>query len=254
MELAYREYGSGAPLIILHGLFGSRDNWHTLSRRLGQRYHVFAVDQRNHGDSPHDAAFDYQVMANDLRLFVEMRALHDIRLIGHSMGGKTAMQFALTHPAYVERLVVVDIAPKAYDAHHDELFDVMQSLDLGTMQTRYELEDALRPRIPDAPTRQLLLKNVARDDSGAFVWKINLEAIERNYAAVIGAIDASEPFHKPTLFVRGARSGYITDDDEPTIRALFPSAQVVTIPDAGHWVHAEAPLAFLKTVEDFLAS
>lgn len=252
MELAYQSYGAGEPLVILHGLFGSRDNWHTLSRKLGARYHVFAVDQRNHGDSPHDERVDYPALADDLRGFVEQHGLHTINLLGHSMGGKTAMQFALSYPAYLARLVVADIAPRAYPPHHDDILDAMCALDLATLQTRHQLDQALAARIADTATRQLIMKNAARDDNGAFHWKVNLDAIQRNYADIAAAVAGGAPFHKPTLFIRGERSDYIADADAPQIRALFPEAQFVTLAGAGHWLHAEKPAEFFDMLTQFL--
>ena len=252
MELAYQAYGAGEPLVILHGLFGSRDNWHTLSRKLGERYRVFAVDQRNHGDSPHSDRFDYDVMAEDLRAFVEQHGLQHANLLGHSMGGKTAMQFALRYPAYVARLIVADIAPKSYPAHHDDMFEAMCALDLPALRTRQELDAALAPRVPDMATRQLIMKNVARNDNGTFTWKLNLDAIQQNYGAIVGNIEGEGPFLKPTLFIRGEHSDYVQDSDEPAIRKLFPHAQIVTVQGAGHWIHAEKPAEFLRIVEDFL--
>lgn len=252
MNLVYQAYGAGEPLIILHGLFGARDNWHTLSRKLGERYHVFAVDQRNHGNSPHSDRFDYDVMAEDLHAFVEQHGLQRVNVMGHSMGGKTAMQFALRYPAYLARLIVVDIAPKAYPAHHDEIFDAMCALDLAALHTRQELDAALAPRVPDAATRQLIMKNVTRDEHGAFAWKLNLDAIQQNYDAILGNIAGDGPFLKPTLFVRGERSNYVQDGDEPAIRKLFPNAEIVTVPGAGHWVHADKPAEFLRIVQHFL--
>jgi pimeloyl-ACP methyl ester carboxylesterase len=252
LELAYQSYGAGEPLIILHGLFGARDNWHTLSRKLGARYHVFAVDQRNHGNSPHSDRFDYDVMAEDLHAFVEQHGLQHVNVMGHSMGGKTAMQFALRYPACLARLIVADIAPKAYPAHHDEIFDAMCALDLAALHTRQELDSALAPRVPDTATRQLIMKNVGRDEHGAFTWKLNLDAIKQNYDAILGNIAGDGPFLKPTLFMRGELSNYVQASDEPAIRRLFPEAQIVTVSGAGHWIHAEKPAEVLKIVEDFL--
>lgn len=252
MKLAYQSYGAGEPLVILHGLFGSRDNWHMLSRKIGEHYHVFAVDQRNHGNSPHDDRFDYPVMADDLRGFIEQHSLHSVNLLGHSMGGKTAMQFALNYPAYLARLIVADIAPRAYPPHHDEIFEAMCALDLTALQTRQEMDQALATHISDKAIRQFIMKNVARDENGAFRWKLNLDAIQQNYDAIAAQVEGGAPFHKPTLFVRGEHSDYVADDDEPQIRALFPEAQIVTLAGAGHWLHAEKPAEFLQIVQDFL--
>lgn len=252
MQLNYQRYGQGAPLIILHGLFGSLTNWTTLSKRFGEHYTVFAVDQRNHGASPHSDQSSYPLMAEDLRAFMQEQNLTSAHLLGHSMGGKTAMQFALSHPQLVEKLIVVDIAPKAYPAHHDTIFDALCELNLSEYTSRAELDRALAGKIDYAPTRQFLLTNVTRDDAGRFAWKINLDGIYQTYDAIIGGIESANHFDKPTLFVRGETSDYIQDQDRPEIEALFPQARIVTIKGAGHWVHAEAPDAFFSTILAFL--
>ncbi|HEY0736324.1 MAG TPA: alpha/beta fold hydrolase [Herpetosiphonaceae bacterium] len=252
MQLNYQRYGQGAPLIILHGLFGSLTNWNTLSKRFGEHYTVFAVDQRNHGASPHSDESSYLLMAEDLRDFMQEQSLTLAHLLGHSMGGKTAMQFALSYPELVEKLIVVDIAPKAYPPHHDTIFDALCELNLSEYTSRAELDRALASKIDYAPTRQFLLTNVTRDDAGRFAWKINLDGIYQTYDAIIGAIESTSHFDKPTLFVRGETSDYIQDEDRPQIETLFPQAQLVTVKGAGHWVHAEAPDAFFSTILAFL--
>jgi len=253
MKLNYQRYGQGRPLLILHGLFGSLTNWHTLSKRLGEHYEVFAVDQRNHGSSPHSAEFNYVEMAADLREFMRDRQLASAYLLGHSMGGKTAMQLALTDPDLVEKLIVVDIAPKAYPPHHDEIFDALCELELSRYTSRSELDQALAGKIAGLTTRQFLLTNVTRDEAGRFTWKINLDAIRQNYPAIIGGLEQAGRFDQPTLFVRGATSDYIQDEDAALITSIFPQARIATIDGAGHWVHAEAPAAFFNVVREFLA-
>lgn len=252
MQLSYQSYGQGRPLVILHGLFGSATNWTSLGKALGAHYRVLAVDQRNHGSSPHSAELSYSLLAEDLRGFVTEHELGPIYLLGHSMGGKTAMEFALREPATVERLIVVDIAPRAYPPHHDEILDALGSLDLSAYTSRSALDAALAECIDDLPTRQFLLTNATRDEQGQFRWKLNLPAIDRNYAQLTAAIPGGRSFDSPTLFVRGARSDYIQPQDEATIRALFPQATISTIEDAGHWIHAEAPAAFAALVRAFL--
>ncbi len=253
MKLNYQRYGQGRPLIILHGLFGSLTNWHTLSKRLSEQYQVFAVDQRNHGSSPHSPHFNYKELAADLREFMDEQQLASTYLLGHSMGGKTAMQFALSYPDLVEKLIVVDIAPKAYPPHHDEIFDALCELELSRYNSRSELDQALAGKISSVGVRQFLLTNVTRDEAGRFTWKINLDAIYQNYAAIIAELDQTGRFHKPTLFVRGATSDYIQDEDAGLITSIFPQARITTIDGAGHWVHAEAPAAFFDVVHEFLA-
>lgn len=252
MKLHAQDYGGGHPLVILHGLFGSLLNWHTLSKALGSHYRVIAVDQRNHGSSPHTPEMSYAAMADDLLELFEVEQVRSAPVLGHSMGGKTAMQFALTYPDRVDRLIVVDIAPRAYGSHHDEIFAAMYALDLQQSASRSELDQALALHIPDRAVRQFLLTNVARDDAGNFRWKINLDALRDNYRALVGGVGTSGRFDKPTLFIRGEKSDYIQPSDEAQIRALFPCATIRTIAGAGHWVHAEAPTEFARAVLDFL--
>ncbi len=252
MHLYHQRYGSGDSLIILHGLFGSLVNWSTLSKKLSEHYEVIAVDQRNHGNSPHSETMDYGSMAEDLRVLMQAEHIDAAHIIGHSMGGKTAMQFALTFPNQVDKLVVVDIAPKSYDRHHDEILDALCSLDLGAATSRGDLDRALARHIPEAGVRQFLLMNVARDDAGGFRWKIDLDAIARNYDRLVEWSDSGRTFPGPTCFVRGEGSDYIQPEDEAVIRSLFPQAEIVTVADVGHWVHAEAPQEFYRIVRDFL--
>jgi esterase len=252
MQLNYQRYGHGSPLIILHGLFGSLNNWNTLSKRFGEYYQVFAVDQRNHGASPHSDRSSYPLMAEDLRAFMQQQQLASASLLGHSMGGKTAMQFALSYPEQVAKLVVVDIAPKAYPPHHDTILDALCGLDLSQHSSRAELDQALADKIDSRPIRQFLLTNVTRDEAGRFVWKMNLDGIKQTYDQIVGAVEQHGRFDKPALFVRGETSDYIQNTDRPVIEALFPQARIVTIPGAGHWVHAEAPADFFAAALDFL--
>lgn len=253
MELFYKEYGEGHPLIILHGLLGASGNWHTLAgRAFAKHFHVFTVDQRNHGRSPHDPVHDYPAMADDLEAFMDRHGLATAHVMGHSMGGKTAMQFALTRPHRVDRLVVVDIAPKRYPPWQIHLFDALRNLDLNAFRSRAEIDAALARRVPSAAVRQFLLKNLRTERHGGFSWIVNLEALYRNYERLSDDIPATGTFDGPTLFVRGGDSPYVTDEDLPRIRRRFPRAEVVTIPGAGHWVHADAPEAFARAVIDFL--
>lgn len=252
MQLYYQSYGQGRPLIVLHGLFGSSTNWNSVSKALAADYRVLAVDQRNHGSSPHTDDLSYALLAEDLRAFIEQHELRSAYLLGHSMGGKTAMEFALRYPALVDRLIVADIAPRAYPPHHDEILAALDALDLRAYTSRSELDAALAVGIPDLPTRQFLLTNVTRDERGGFRWKLNLPAIERNYAELIAGIPDGRSFDGATLFVRGALSDYVLPSDEPQIRALFPQVSIVTVAGAGHWVQAEAPAGFIRLVREFL--
>jgi len=253
MDLYYNEYGTdGPPLVILHGLLGASGNWHTLSRNAFSTVaHVFAVDQRNHGRSPHDSQFDYTVMAADTWAFMNQHNLVPGTLLGHSMGGKTAMQTALTYPDAVDRLIVVDMAPKAYPPHHEDLIAALQRIDPSAHDDRESIDAALAEDVPVKPIRQFLLKNLEYDGD-AYTWQMNLDVIQDNYDAVNAPIEAETPYDGPALFVRGAKSDYVADDDEARIRELFPQAKLVTIDGAGHWVHADRPRALADVVVDFL--
>ena len=252
MHLHHEAYGQGHPLIILHGLFGSQENWRTLSKAFSQYFQVFALDQRNHGHSPHSEVFTYEAMSEDLHEFMQKYALTSAYVLGHSMGGKVAMRFAVTYPDRVNKLVVVDIAPKVYPPSHDDVFAGLYALDLPTLRSRQDADAALARYLPDLALRQFLLKNLERDQSGTFRWRINLDGIRANYHEMLKSFEFTRMFTKPTLFIKGADSGYIEDNDLVTIREIFPHAQVVAIPGTGHWVHAEAPREFARIVMEFL--
>ena len=253
MQLAYKRYGAGPPLIILHGLLGSGDNWHTLSRTVfGQHFDVFTVDQRNHGRSPHSPVFDYPTMVNDLEAFMDSHDLDTAHLLGHSMGGKTAMHFALTHPDRTDSLIVVDIAPKVYPARHTLIFDALRNLDLETHRTRAAIDATLRPQIASPAIRNFLLKNLRHNGAGGYTWKPNIESIYQNYTHLSGSLEADGLFENPTLFIRGGSSDYVADEDTELIISFFPDAEITTIEGAGHWVHADQPEALAETVLAFL--
>jgi esterase len=253
MELFYNSYGQdGPPLIILHGLLGANGNWHTLSRTaFSDVARVYAVDQRNHGRSPHTDEMDYVRMAADVRDFIDRHDLAPAHLLGHSMGGKTAMQTALTYPDVVDRLIVVDMAPKAYPPHHAELLEALAGIDPTTYDRRQDIDAALADDVPSRPIRQFLLKNLDYDGE-QYQWMMNLDALRAHYDDLNAALPAEGSFDGPTLVVRGGRSDYVSEADLPGIRDRFPNARLVTIDDAGHWVHADAPDAFADVVVDFL--
>jgi pimeloyl-ACP methyl ester carboxylesterase len=253
VTLFHQRYGEGFPLVILHGLFGASGNWHTLCRNVfSRRFAVYAVDLRNHGRSPHDDAMSYPLMAGDLLEFLDAQGLPRAHVLGHSLGGKVAMTFALTHPERMGRLVVADIAPRAYGPNHTAIFNALGRLDLATLRSRTEAEAALAPDIPSAPVRQFLLKNLESDPAGGFSWKMNLDALVRHYDTLNAALPVDGIFTGDVLFIRGGTSSYVATTDEPEIRRLFPAADIHTLPGVGHWVHAEAPEAFAAAVMDFL--
>lgn len=252
MDLHFEARGQGQPLIILHGLFGSLQNWASITSRLAKDFQVFAVDQRNHGSSPHSFEMDYRLMAEDVLRLMQNHDFEDAFIMGHSMGGKTAMQLALLHPSVVKRLIVVDIAPRAYPPRHFKAIIGMRTLDLSQFQTRSQMDAALAAAIPDPGTRGFLLKNVARTASGQFEWRIGLEQIQRNYSKLTEALGPAPAFARPTLFIRGETSDFLFETDLEFIRTLFPLARFETIPGAGHLVHVENPDRFVETVVNFL--
>jgi esterase len=258
VRLAATEYGTGdhpeaVPLAILHGLFGSGRNWASIARRLAFSRPVIAFDLRNHGASAWAGGMAYGEMAEDVLAMLDERGCRRTALLGHSMGGKVAMTAALRDPGAVERLVVVDIAPVVYPPHHLGLVRVMRGLDLSGIQRRGEADAALAAAVPDAAERGFLLQNLVFDGDRAR-WRLNLEAIERAMPQLTGFPPGpdSAVYHGPALFVAGGRSDYLLPEHEPAIRRRFPNARLARIPDAGHWVHAEQPQAFLDIVEPFL--
>lgn len=252
MTLHYIEIGQGKPMVILHGLFGSLDNWMTLARRFSQNYRVFIVDQRNHGKSVHVDEHTYEAMAEDLLLFFDEHDLNDVVLVGHSMGGKTSMQFAIENPERLNRVVVVDIGPQGYEVHHDQLIRAMQSLDLPNITSRRQAEEELATMIEQNDTRQFLLKNLYRkkDEEGnaSYAWRFNLEVIAQDIEEVGLPIHGSSDL--PFLFIRGDRSNYLLADQLPEIQKQFANAELTGL-ETGHWVHAEDPDGLFEIISEF---
>lgn len=258
MRLHYRFYGptpgpsTGAPLIILHGLFGSLNNWHSHARVFGERLPVFTVDQRNHGASPHDPDAGYPAMAADLLEFFDEHHIATGIVMGHSMGGKTAMQFAADHPERVESLIIVDMTERAYAPVHDEIFAALERVDPGMYATRDDVDRALATTILKEPVRQFLTANITRDDAGRMRWRMNVPALKACYEDLAGRVAIPPSFSKPLLFIRGGRSQFVTPEDEQAIMKDHPHARIVTVPDAGHWVHADSPEVFRRIVLEVL--
>jgi pimeloyl-ACP methyl ester carboxylesterase len=252
MKLHFHETGAGKPLILLHGLLGSHRNWLPVAGRFAARRRVLAVDQRNHGCSPHDDVCDYDAMAGDLNELMRDQHLVRADVLGQSMGGKTAMRLAQLHPDRVDRLIVVDMSPGARPPAFAGILDAMLALDLRRFSRREQIADALAPVVTDAALRGFLLTNVERDETGGFRWRPDLRAIRRNYLLLTAALPATSRFNGPALFVRGGNSDYLRAGDLARIRELFPRATMAAIPNAGHWVHADAPEEFARVVEDFL--
>jgi pimeloyl-ACP methyl ester carboxylesterase len=251
MKLFFRQQGQGKPLIILHGLLGSSDNWHSLGKVFAEKYSVYLVDQRNHGQSPHSSEFNYKVLTEDLEKFIAENKIEKPHIIGHSMGGKTAMNFAVKNPGQVDKLIVADIVPKYYVVRHDRLIEGMKAIPLDEITSRSEAEVALSGYEPDPAVRQFLLKNLARDNEGKFVWKVNLPVIDEHLQEIGEAMVYQGTFNGTTLFITGDRSNYFKSSDEVLIKKIFPKAEFASL-DTGHWVQAEKPMEFAKLVLEFL--
>ncbi|NQX85414.1 MAG: alpha/beta fold hydrolase [Flavobacteriaceae bacterium] len=246
--------GEGKPFIILHGFLGMSDNWKTLGRKFSEQgYQLHLVDQRNHGRSFHDDVFDYEVLVEDLRWYCEQHKLRDIVLLGHSMGGKTAMLFATKYPHLVCKLIVADISPRFYPVHHDAILEGLSSLDFSILKTRKETDAQLSNFVPEFGTRQFLLKNLHWVEKGQLGLRINLSVLKDEVSEVGEALPMHAKFNKETLFLRGDKSEYIGAQDESLIKSHFSEASIVTIANAGHWLHAENPNDFFKEVMQFLS-
>lgn len=247
------ETGQGPDLVILHGVFGSGDNWMTIARRLEHRFRVFLPDQRNHGKSFHSEEFSYDLLAEDLRRWMDQRGLVKIHLVGHSMGGKAAMRFAALYPSRLYTLTVVDIAPKAYALdHHAQMLSAMLAMNLEACRSRGDLDAALREDVPELSTRMFVLKNIERDEEGRFRWRIALEPLSRSLASIGTALPPHPPLNIPALLVRGEKSNYVTESDWSNFLERFPQAEWHTVPGAGHWVHADAPDILIPLLVHFL--
>ncbi len=246
--------GSGTPLVILHGLFGSLENWGSQARQLGAAHPVYALDLRNHGRSPHSERMDYPLMARDVLHTLDQLGLERVLLMGHSMGGKAAMQLALDAPQRVAKLLVVDIAPRSYPRQHDDIFNALRELDLAALASRQAADAAIVERVPDPSIRSFLLKNLQRNASGGFRWKMNLDALYCEYENIALQPHGDTPYRGPTLFIKGGLSDYIQRGDREAILRLFPTAGYKIIHGAGHWPHVEKPGPFSKIALDFLAA
>jgi len=266
MDLFYREVGDGFPLVVLHGLYGSSDNWVSIAKQLGFKYRVILVDQRNHGNSPHSQSHTYSDLANDLYDLVRGLNFKEFHLIGHSMGGRVAMLFQTLYPNLVKSLIVVDIAPWSYsgtDAHfvdsyneHRDIVKSMLNLPLDNIHSRLDADEYLSRSIPSQKLRQFLFKNLRRDSNGQFYWSINLPVIWESLENMLLGVDVDVRVvqNLNVLFIKGADSEYIPDDRTDEIFSFYPKARLVTINNAGHWVHAEQPEIFVSTVLEFLST
>jgi esterase len=259
MKLFFRKFGSGEPLIILHGLFGTADNWNTLAKKYGENFTTYAVDLRNHGQSPHSAEWSYTIMAEDVIGLMRDEGIESAFIMGHSMGGKVAMLVAGMIHDKINKLIVSDIAPKHYKPHHTEILEALNGLDLEKTKTRKEAEAYMESKIDDFGTRQFLLKNLywkEEPNGSQLAWRFNLPVItnqiEKVGESLRQAQDDNVVFEGPTLFIRGSKSNYIKDEDIDNILEHFPNSRLTTIEGSGHWVHAERPLEYLEVTKDFL--
>lgn len=244
--------GSGVPLIILHGYFGMGDNWKSHANKLAENYEVHLVDQRNHGRSFHSDDFSYELMVQDLKHYFETKNIDKAIVLGHSMGGKTAMLFAVQYPELVEKLIVADIAPKYYPPHHHTIIDALNSVRFGELKLRSEIDDVLKQSIPEEGIRQFLLKNVYRKTKTEMAFRFNLKSLTDNNPEVGEALPTFVTYDGEVLFIRGEKSNYISNDDFSLINAHFEKAKIETIDNAGHWLHAEKPVEFYNKLISFL--
>jgi esterase len=262
MELFYRTVGEGQPLVILHGLYGASDNWHTIAGKLSDKFKVVIPDLRNHGQSPHDDEMDFKVMSEDVTGLLDRLNIQKCILLGHSMGGKLAMQIALGHAHRVEKLVVVDVAPRsylsAYSKHyefHKQVIGKMKSLDIHRLQSRQEAEEKLMEAAGSIQVVQFLLKNLKSKKEGGYEWKLNMDAIHRSLHKLIDGLGDGQgkvTLQTPALFIKGALSDYIEEGDMAQIKEIFPQSRIETVEGTGHWVHAEKMDAFLEILLNFI--
>lgn len=263
MQLFYRKEGTGSPLVIVHGLYGSSDNWINIGKRLAEKHTVYMIDQRNHGHSPFDTSHTFNDMRNDLNEFFEKHNIEKATLLGHSMGGKVAMWFAFDYPEKIEKLVIADIAPKDYlllkeDSQfylHQNILLSMQEIDFTKIKSRTEVDDFMAQKIDDERIRQFLLKNVAMDKTrNQFKWRVNAPVLYDHLDEIVSGVnrnwlDERIPIMSyPVIFIRGMKSKYILPEDEILIREVYPDSRIIDIPDAGHWLHAEQPQLFMDAV------
>jgi pimeloyl-ACP methyl ester carboxylesterase len=244
--------GKGEPLLILHGLLGMGDNWVSFARQMAaESYQVHLIDQRNHGRSFHDDEMNYEVMVKDLERYMDYYQLNRVNLLGHSMGGKTAMFFSIKNPTAIKKLIIVDISPAYYPPHHHFIFEAIKELPLIT-DSRKELEKTLNQKIQNPSITQFILKNIKRNKENGFQWRPNIPVLEESLEELGDALPPMSVFDKETLFIKGEKSPYITQKDFSLIKAHFPKAEIKTIEGAGHWVHAEKPVIFKKIISEFL--
>ncbi|MCI1265624.1 MAG: alpha/beta fold hydrolase [Saprospiraceae bacterium] len=251
VSLNIKIQGNGPPILILHGLFGSLDNWQTIANAVSNEFTIYLIDLRNHGKSPHTEDFSYILMANDIMYMIQKYQLVKPFMIGHSMGGKVVLELINLYPNDIGKSIIIDIATKSYPRGHDEIFKSMLGLDLKKINKRSEAEFELSKTILDQTVRQFILKNLDRDQNQQFVWKLNLKSLFENYNEIILEIKPSKPIINEILFIRGGRSNYILDKDQLEIKKYYPNSSFVTIAEAGHWVHADQPIRLVEIIKSY---
>jgi len=254
MKLFFREMGQGPDLIILHGLFGSSDNWLSIAKVLANEYRVILPDARNHGQSPFSPTHNYTVMSEDLMELITSLNLTNPFVIGHSMGGKTLMKFLTLYPKVVRKAIVADISPRYYTKHHDHILNGLASIPIQTLDSRAQADQLLSSQIQEIGERQFLLKNLYRDENGSFRWRINLEVLAQEIENIGEGLSSDGQVDTPVLFLHGGASNYLTERDVPLISSIFKDYQIQTIEGAGHWLHAEKPQEFIHGVNAFFKS
>jgi len=245
--------GTGKPLLILHGFLGMSDNWKTMGMQFAANgFQVHLLDLRNHGKSFHSDEFNYEIMVQDVFDYCQANNLEKVNILGHSMGGKTAMLFATTHPEMLEKLIVADIGPKFYPQHHQTILEGLNAVDFSLKPSRSEVEEIISKYITDFGTRQFLLKNLYWQEPGQLAFRFNLAVFNKKIEEIGKPLPEKAVLNKPTLFIRGGNSNYILDDDFETIKNHFPNSSTETIPNVGHWLHAENPQLFYELTSSFL--
>ena len=251
MKLNFKKIGEGKPLLILHGLFGSSDNWGSLGKKFAEYNLVYLIDLRNHGRSPHSEKMSYDLMVDDLLELIQDENINSPIILGHSMGGKAALLFAEKYPNYLDKLIVADIGMKAYPMHHDEILKALNSVNLQEISNRNQAQQSMQVHINNLGIQQFLLKNLYWIEKGKLAWRMNLKEIEKNIGEILIEINIHKnPIN--TLFIRGEMSNYILEEDFENILKSFPNGKIKTIPKVGHWLHAENPIEFYKIVREFI--
>ncbi len=251
VDLNFKKQGNGPSLVILHGLFGSLDNWQTMAKNLAPHFTIICPDLRNHGKSPKTSRIDYALMAKDILRMMDKLEVNTFHIAGHSMGGKVALQLLNTDSYRINKALIMDIAPKSYGRGHDEIFDAMFALPIHQIKTRQEADEFMKPKIPDWAVRQFILKNLDRDKDGNFFWKINLPVLYNDYSNITQGIIPSGLVHNEILFLKGSKSHYIDQNDIHYIRQNYEHSRIMEIQDAGHWIHADKPNELLKIMLNF---